>query len=546
MSAQEYDVVIVGSGAGGGTMAYALSKHKLRVLVLEAGPVFNPFTDFKLHKTSWEAQYFPHKPTSEGRYIYAPMQALDSKWDDLLSWNSIIGRMNRKGQREAYKYHHVRGVGGSTLTFTGESHRMHPEAMAMQSRFGVAADWPMDYAALEPFYCEAERVIGVAGPEAADVRWRSEPYPQPAHPLSYASQHTKTAAESLGLSWEPNARAALSKSMDGRPSCNYCGNCTRGCPRTDKGSVDVTFMRKATASGFCTVRTGVTVTRIESTKSDTVRGVHVVNAEGAAEFIETAQLVVSCGAVETPRLLLVSDGLANESGLVGRNFMETLSWSCSGLSETPLGSYRGLPADSVCWDFNAPDAVDGIIGGCRFSEGVHEAGLNGPQSYANRVIGGWGKAHKEAMREAFGNVLTIAAIGESLPNAGSYVDLDPEAVDANGIPLARIHSELEESELKRLQFMANKSREIVQAAGVKKLVEEYGSYDYFSSTHVFGTCLMGTDASTSVVDSYGRSHRYKNLTLMDASIFPSSGGGESPSLTIEALALRSAQQFVRG
>ncbi|MDP4611524.1 MAG: GMC family oxidoreductase, partial [Opitutales bacterium] len=242
----------------------------------------------------------------------------------------------------------------------------------------------------------------------------------------------------------------------------------------------------------------------------------------------------------------VSDGLANESGLVGRNFMETLSWSCSGVSETPLGSYRGLPAESICWDFNAPDAVDGIIGGCRFSEGVHEAGLNGPQSYANRVIGGWGKAHKEAMREAFGNVLTIAAIGESLPNAGSYVDLDPEAVDANGIPLARIHSELEESELKRLQFMANKSREIVQAAGVKKLVEEYGSYDYFSSTHVFGTCLMGTDASTSVVDSYGRSHRYKNLTLMDASIFPSSGGGESPSLTIEALALRSAQQFVRG
>lgn len=546
MSAQEYDVVIIGSGAGGGTMAYALSKQKLRVLVLEAGPVFNPFTDFKLHETSWEAQYFPHKPNSEGRYIYAPMQALESKWDDLLSWNSNVGRINRKGQRDVFKYHHVRGVGGSTLTFTGESHRMHPESMAMQSRFGVAADWPMDYAALEPFYCEAERVIGVAGPEATGARWRSEPYPQAAHPLSYASQHTKVAAESLGLTWEPNARAALSKSTDGRPSCNYCGNCTRGCPRTDKGSVDVTFMRKASASGFCTVRTGVTVTRIESTRSDTVRGVHVVNAEGAAEFIETAQLVVSCGAVETPRLLLVSDGLANESGLVGRNFMETLSWSCSGLSETPLGSYRGLPADSICWDYNAPDAVDGIIGGCRFSEAVHEAGLNGPQAYSNRVIGGWGKAHKQAMREAFGNVLTVGGIGESLPNAGSYVDLDPEAVDASGVPLARIHSRLEESELKRMQFMANKAREIVQAAGVKKLVEEYGSYDYFSSTHVFGTCRMGTDAETSVVDPYGRSHRWKNLTLMDASLFPSSGGGESPSLTIEALALRSAQQFVGG
>jgi choline dehydrogenase-like flavoprotein len=142
------------------------------------------------------------------------------------------------------------------------------------------------------------------------------------------------------------------------------------------------------------------------------------------------------------------------------------------------------------------------------------------------------------MREQFGRVLTINAIGESLPNAESFIDLDPEKRDTNGIPLARIHSHLDHSEIERIAFMARTSREILEASGVTELVEERGSYDAFSSTHVFGTCRMGESEETSGVDAVGQSHRWKNLFIMDASIFPSSGGGEAPSLTIEALALR--------
>lgn len=538
-----YDVVIVGSGAGGGTMAYALTHRKMRVLLLEAGPRFDPFADYKLSAEDWETRQFPHKAGSEGRYVYSSLQQLASEWDDLRSWNSVDGRMNRSDERKAFKYHHARGLGGSTLTFTGESHRLHPEAMQMRSRFGVAADWPVRYEDLEPYYSEAESVIGVAGPETTGARWRSKPYPLPAHPISFASQLTRAGAESIGLNWEANARAALSKPYDKRPNCNYCANCNRGCPRTDKGSVDVTFIRKAEASGLCSVRTGVAVTRIERGSGDTIRGVHLVNASGDAEFIRTPNLVLACGAIETPRLLLASDGLCNESGLVGRNFMETISWSASGLHPEKLGSFRGLPADSICWDYNAPDSIEGVVGGCRFSTGVHEAGLNGPIAYASRVVGSWGKSHKEAMRDAFGSVLTVAAIGESLPDAQSFVDLDPAATDHNGLPLARIHSRLDETELRRMRFLARTSRRILEAAGIDKLVEEYGTYDFFSSTHVFGTCRMGTDTDNSVVDSFGRSHRWKNLSIMDASIFASSGGGESPSLTIEALALRAAANW---
>jgi choline dehydrogenase-like flavoprotein len=127
-----------------------------------------------------------------------------------------------------------------------------------------------------------------------------------------------------------------------------------------------------------------------------------------------------------------------------------------------------------------------------------------------------------------------------LPNERSYIDLDPDQQDELGLPIARIHSHLDEMALRRLDFMAKTTREILSAAGVEKIFEEYGGYDFFSSTHVFGTCRMGTDPAQSVVDRYGRSHRWRNLFVVDTSVFPSSGGGEAPSLTVEALAIRTA------
>jgi choline dehydrogenase-like flavoprotein len=549
MTGPGYDAVVIGSGAGGGAVAMALCQQKRRVLVLEAGPSYDPLSDYRLDRNTWEQDRFPYKAKSLGRQTFAPLQPLEERWEKLRSWNRAGGIINKGDRRKPHPtgYSHVRGVGGSTLHFSGEAHRLHPQAMRMRSRFGVAADWPFDYAELEPFYCEAERIIGVAGPAQDPVRWRSEPCPLPAHELSYASRRLATGCKKLGLNWVPNSIAALSRPYDGRPPCNYCGNCARGCPRLDKGSVDITFMRKALASGYCTLLTGCQVTHIEAGSNDRVTGVRYVDGDDNRKVATGNNVVVACGAVETPRLLLASggkeapDGLANESGLVGRNFMETMYWTCSGLHPEPLGSYRGLPSDSICWDFNAPDAIPDMVGGCRFSSSVGEADLVGPINYAKRVVGGWGRSHKEKMRAVFGRVLTVGAIGESLPNPQSYIDLDPEETDSTGTPLARIHSHLDDRELKRLAFMVKTSRKILEASGVSELVEEYGTYDFFSSTHVFGTCRMGNNPEDSVVDPDCRSHRWRNLFVVDASIFPSSGGGESPSLTIEALALRAAK-----
>ncbi|MDT8322202.1 MAG: GMC oxidoreductase, partial [Xanthomonadales bacterium] len=273
-----------------------------------------------------------------------------------------------------------------------------------------------------------------------------------------------------------------------------------------------------------------------------------VYADGAGRMqrAEADLFVLACGAVETPRLLLNSagpgapDGLANETGQVGKNFMETISWTSSGLHPEPLGSYRGIPSDAICWDDNAPDAIPGVIGGARYSPATLETDLSGPIAYARRVTGGWGKAHHEKMREQFGRVLSVGAIGESLPNPGSFIDLDPAEKDAHGLPKARINSRLDDMELKRLSHMAKTCRQILEACGVETLIEEYGAYDMFNATHVFGTTRMGTDPETSVVDPQCRSHRWRNLLVTDASIFPSSGGGEAPSLSIYANALRAA------
>jgi len=507
---RDYDVVIVGAGAGGGAAAWALCAQGAKVLLLEAGPVFDPIADYRLHRSDWERSAFPAgKARHQGRYVYAPMQVLDPAWNDLRSWNAVIGATNPGERRKADRYHHVRGVGGSTLHFQGDAHRLHPDSMRMRTRFGVAADWPFDYDALEPCYEIAERIVGVAGPGKRSLRRRRSEHPLPAHPISYASRRIAATGAALGMQWEANSQAILSQPYDGRPGCNHCANCLRGCPRNDKGSVDVTFVRKARASGRCTLRTDAPVRRLEPGADGRIRAIIVEN-EGRSERIRTRVLVLACGAVETPRLLLLSQGahaphgVANENGLVGRHFMETLFWSSTGLHTEALGSFRGVPSDVVSWTHNAPDAIPGTPGGCRFAAGVVDAGFVGPIAYATRAIAGWGSAHKRAMRDRFGRLLSISAIGESLPNEGSYVDLDPAERDEAGDPVARIHSQLPDSELRRLRFMATKCREAVRAAGARELAEEFGTWDHFSATHVFGTCRMGTGEDDSVVDPTGQ------------------------------------------
>jgi choline dehydrogenase-like flavoprotein len=551
-----YQVLIIGAGAGGSAAAWAYTQSGMRVLLLEAGPRFDPDVDYHLDRNDWELHPFPSKPGSRGEVEVAQLQMLAAEHDDLRSWNVREGRLVKGEHREPggpdrMGYVHVRGVGGSTLAFTGEAQRLHPKAMQMKTRFGVAEDWPFSYQELEPYYVKAEEIVGVSGmdDEQFSQRPRSQPYPQPPHPRGRGSQWVIQKSHDLGLNWVNNPRAALSQPEGMRPPCNYCGNCGHGCSRRDKGSTDQTFLAKALATGLLDIQTGVEVTRLESVDGKFITRV-LGKQGGRACHWPTAgvRVVLAAGAIQTPRLLLGSAsshhprGLANRSGQVGKNLMETLFWSSTGLGPLGLRSHEGLPADVICWDFNDPELMKnkiGIPGGCRFTVDTQETGFTGPVNYALRVVPGWGKDHKVEMRKRFGTAISVSAIGESLPNANSYLELGKHA--AGQLPPVIIHAAWGNGELDRLRFMATICRNILTTAGIPSLVEEYSAYDFFAATHVVGTARMGADPNTSVVDLNMRTHDVDNLYITDASCFPSSGGGESPSLTVQAVTLKSIQ-----
>lgn len=547
-----YDAVVVGAGAGGAAAAWRLCQHGLRVLLLEAGPRFEPARDYQLNRNDWERHLFPERPGSQGAFSVGELGLLDAADEDLRSWSQASGPVVRGGRRQAMGpgYWHVQGIGGSTLHFVGESHRLHPASFKLRSRHGRGADWPLDYGDLEPYYTLCENLVGVAGPSSQGARWRSAPYPLPAHPLSPPARLLTTAGQRLGMHWQENSRAALSRAYDGRPACNYCANCSRGCPLGDKGSADVTFIRQAAASARLSIKAGCPVLGLHAATDGRIESLEYLEA-GQRRRVATPLLVLAAGAVQTPRLLLANHsrkwpkGLANSSGQVGRNFMESLFWNSSGFVPGLSNSHVGLPADAICWDFNAPDGIPGMVGGCRFNSATQEIGFTGPIAYATRAIGGFGRGLKDSLRSSFGSILSVGAMGEFLPNEQTRVDLDPEKKDRFGIPLARLNSRLGAGELTRLRFMATQCRRLLKAAGCEQLVEEFSARDSFAATHVFGTCRMGENAGTSVVSQDGRSHDHANLYLADASVFPSSGGGESPSLTIQALAVRTAD-FIAG
>jgi choline dehydrogenase-like flavoprotein len=550
-----WDVCIVGSGAGGGAAAYRLGMLGVETLILEAGPRFSP-SAYRLDRPGWDLVGFPRPADSrwkeKDRYTSGEGQPLPSRFAHLKSNMPGLRYYQRpKDRRAPFTYHHVRGVGGSTLHFQGEAHRFHPTAFRMRTLCGVGEDWPLSYEDLAPFYDEAERVLGVAGSAENPFKPPRGPYPLPPHRLSWASQRIAKACDKLGLRMLPNSVAILSRPYDGRPPCNYCGGCMWGCPLRDKGSWDQTFLAKAEATGKIRILPEVFVHRVELDGQGRASEVFFFDREGRERRVKARVAILACGAVETPRLLLNSksvrfpNGLTNSNGQVGRNFLETIYGGVTGLFANRLDGYKGIPIDGRIWNYVVPDPKRGFVGGCVL--GVSPSGLGdflSPLRHAIALSSDWGAAHKAFMRKSFGRTVHVFGIADQIPSDTCRVTLDPKVKDALGVPVARIEAALGENEWKAIEFMLRTCREILQAAGAAAIAGQLSVFDLPSSTHVFGTCRMGQDPARSVVNADGRAHEVPNLYLLDASIFPTAGGGDSPSLTIAAVALRAAEKLV--
>lgn len=545
------DACIIGSGAGGAVVAYALARAGFSVVVLEAGPRYNS-SHYRMNKTEWEKNPYPFvaatKKDQKHLYTYETPEIFNPTYSHLRSKTKAQGFFNKSDRRKPPSIHRVKGVGGTTLHYQGEAHRFSANSFKSKSLHGMSYDWPIGYEDLEPYYEIAEDILGVSGDNQNPFKHRRLPYPNPPHELSCASKRVKVGFDKLGLNLWPNSLAINSRPFDGRPSCNYCNGCYNGCMMMAKGSMDVTFIPKAEATGNVEIRPNSTVSEISINKSGEIDSVIYFDSQKLEKRQKAKVVILSAGALETPRVLLNSksslfpDGLANSSGLVGKFFMETIICGVTALFSEQINSYKGLQIDSRAWDCNEPSEKNSFFGGVVF--GVSAIELLGPLSYAKYLAPGWGDEHKDFMRKYFGHAINIFAVGEQLPYEDNKISIDPETKDFYGIPVAKITTKLSDNDLKMLSFMSRKCKDILEAAGAEEIVREWSSYDLSLISHISGTCKMGNDPSTSVLNPYCQSHDVKNLFVIDSSCFVTEGGGDSPSLTINAIALRASEYII--
>ncbi len=499
------DVCIVGAGACGSVVAATLAAAGARVVVLEAGARYRPQLDFVNDEAEMLKLLWNDPRTAGGRDPLLPMTG--------------------------------KGVGGGTLVWTAVAQRPHPSDFRTRSLDGVATDWPLAYDDLEPYLGRVERDFGVAGPSAGLHGFDGTRGGMAPHPSSGLGRVLAAGAEKLGLHPQPGAVAINSRAYGGRPACIHCGFCIQGCISDAKASAANTYVPAAERAGARLV-TKAFVHRLEVNGEGRVARALYFDAAGREQAQAARVFVLAAHAIETPRLLLTSasarfpDGLANGSGLVGRNLMVHPNVSVFGRFPDPLEAYRGFNlANVVVQDFYGTNRKNGYARGFTL-----ESMCLPPMGFAVAGSELWGAAFKRLMRQYVycGGFWTC---GEGLPNDRNTVTLDPDVRDPSGVPVARITHEWSENDQGVLRGSIERSREILEAAGA---VEVFHGAP--RGAHNMGTCRMGRDPRTSVVDSDCRSHEVPNLYVCDTSVFVTSTG-VNPTLTAMAIAQRAADRL---
>jgi choline dehydrogenase-like flavoprotein len=440
--------------------------------------------------------------------------------------------------------------------FTANLWRFHEIDFIERSKVGAVpgaklADWPITYADLEPYYTKVEWDMGVSG--LADASPfdppRSKPYPMPPLPVKSSGVLFERAARKLGWHPFPAPMGILSQPRPGRSACVQCGYCLGfGCEVGAKSSSLAAAIRVAERTGRCEIRPNSYVHKIELDASGRVVGAVYFDDKRNTHLQKAKAVVVCANGAETPRLLLLSankqfpDGLANSSGLVGKNLMFNTYGSVTGVYDQPLNDYKGYCVSRVLHDFYELDHEKvGFYGG----GGLDARFTFTPVSFA---FGGmppdtprWGKDFKAVLARNFSRTMEVAAHGTSLPVENNSFSLDPELKDAWGLPALRMTYKDHPDDLKLTNWLFERAHEVHEAAGaVKKW--SYPAQEQQFGVHLLGTCRMGKDAKTSVINADHRTHDVKNLFLCDGSSLVTSGRGQ-PTMTIMALAFRAADRI---
>lgn len=430
------------------------------------------------------------------------------------------------------------GVGGGSVLYNAQWPRMLPSDFRVRSVDGVAADWPLTYEQLQPFYEETDRQFGVSGLGGNPVYPDGEEPPLPALPIGPLGLAVARAQARLGWHWWPDSNAILSAPRDGRHACVQRGTCGRGCDEGAKASADLTHWPQfARLGGALVIR--ATVRRI-LVQSDRATGVEWVDADGRVHEHEADVVLCAANGIGTPRLLLASagaehpDGLANDSGLVGRGLMlHPMSLVQGTLPHAPpWHGHNGGLINSL--QFYASDQTRGFVRGARWAL----TGGGQPLAVALGHTGEWGPAHHQRIREQVGRRLQWVLLAEDLPEDDNRVTLAEEA-DGAGLAGAVVSYRVGENTKRLLAWNAERAIESLAEAGASDLAVVQAR----ANGHFMGTTRMGPDPASSVCDRWGFTHRIRNLGVIDGSVFPTASG-MNPTSTISALALRTAQRLI--
>ncbi len=556
MSDLDADAVVVGSGPGGATVADVLTEAGWSVVILEKG---------RNHLLELEAPYGPKGEFSNDEIKFARRHFLGP---DPLAEPRSFRRSEADGERlfTGEVNNLPSTVGGGGTHADGKLPRFREEDFALLSARGpvegaALADWPLDYAELEPHYAAAERLIGTAGDAEANpfAAWRSGPYPMPPGPDMFGAVLSVEAAERRGLHPYRAPTGANSVPYDGRPACNNCGFCAFGCPIHAKGD-PVASLRRALQTGRAQVRPEAYVTEVVVDASGRrATGVRYLDAGRRSREVRAAHVVLAAGAFETPRLLL-RNGLANSSGLVGCHLTYHFQTFTVGGFPFSLHGERGRSVSHLMDDPVVPGPAEDAaarqaglpwIRGGTVEHGSSTLPIQEALNYPP------GTRHNRSMRDsALRDRLWVFTMqGEDLPQVTNRIDLDPTVVDAWGFPAGRVTYSPHRHERVASAHWAPILEAVMVDAGAdwsfSSSSPPTGDPDPDhphplgaapASRHVMGTCRMGSDPTASVVGPDGRFHDIENLLCVDSSVFVTSSG-YNPTLTIVALAHRAATRL---
>ena len=504
-------VVIVGSGAGGGTLGNELAQKGIDVVILEAGKR-HEISDFEndewpmFSKISWL-----DKRTTSGTW------RVSKDFPNLPAWI-------------------VKAVGGTTVHWAGASLRLQAHEFKARTTYGAMQganllDWPITLKDLEPYYARAEDKMGVTGTNGI-----------PRLPGCNNYKVLAAGAKKVGYKEFHTGNMAInSQPRDGRGSCQQIGFCFQGCKSGAKWSTLYTEIPKGERTGHLEVRSDAQALKIEHDKSGRVTGVVYADSKGNRSFQKARLVCVAGNSFESPRLLLNSasamypNGMANSSGQVGKNYMRHMTGTVYAIFDKPVHMYRGTTMAGIVRDESRLDTKRGFVGGYE----LETLSLGVPFMAAFLDPGAWGRDFSSAM-DAYDNMAGMWIVGEDLPQESNRVTLHATEKDAFGMPIPNVAFSDHANDVAMRDHAFKQGKAIYDAVGAKRVIFT----PPYPSTHNLGTNRMSANAKDGVVNKWGQTHDVKNLFVSDGSQF-TTGGAENPTLTIVTLAIRQADYIAK-